>query len=512
MVVMNVDNWITSGVCRGRVGLGRFLIFGIMEELKELCGDLGGYEADFLYICTYLASLEGPLKSPAWTFVGLRSALESPRYDSLLKNIMRRCFVLASRNIIGGVDDENDSRMDRAIHRLIMDRPIEASILFPGTILPELESVGFLGLSYNQRARVVRFIMQTSFESPNIALQGAEVSGSPIVGTDADGTRYFLVKDSTLEVGCWKEVDQFGSVELIATTTDGLLNVSNTLRSSSSYPGRTKDTCVYCRKRTQSGIESQLCAGCSVGKSHGKCVPSSELNGLPWCCTRECKQLALSNFLRDFANEIEPQQKAAARKKRRIASELSSLQISAKDYGTTDTRRRSTTTTRGGRQSSSVDYSFRDYDKAISDAIRKSERKSMSETYSSEEDTAYKQASRSLSRDERMALRNQRLPVLDNPVLVENEEMMNSIDYTDPPLSEQLHDLSASQTASPDYDHDGVTDMVVEVNPGQMQSPYRHEDVVLDHSASEVNSTNSLEHGIDPQNHLEDPNPSFRTY
>jgi hypothetical protein len=318
-----------------------------MDDLKALCGDLGGYEADFLYICTYLASFDGPLKSPPWTFVGLRSALESVRYDTLLKTIMRRCFVLASRNIIGGVDDENDSRMDRAIQRLLIDRPIEAAILFQGAP-PEIESVGFLGLAYDQRARVVRFIMQATFETPSIVFQGSEVPISPVVGYDATGSRYFLVKDSTLEVGCWKEVDQFGSVELIATSTDGLLTVSNTLRSSVTFPDRTKDMCVYCRKRAPAGGDSELCSGCITGKCHMKCMPSSEFIGLPWCCTPACRQLALSNYLRDFANEIEPQQKAAARKKRRLASELSSLQISAKDYGTTESRRRSTTTRRGG--------------------------------------------------------------------------------------------------------------------------------------------------------------------
>ena len=379
-----------------------------MEDLKTLCGDLGGYEADFLYICSFLSAYDGPMKSPDWTFVGLRSALESSKYDVTLKNIMRRCFVLASRNIIGGVDDENDSRMDRAIVRLIADRPLEASILLHGSSLPDLESVGFLSLNFEQRARIVRFIMQSTFESPHMVLQGADVSSTLVVGADSEGWRYFLVKDKSLEIGCWKEIDNHGSVELIATSTDALITASNALRASSTLPDRTRDFCVYCRKKVPSNVDSQLCAGCAVGACHSKCLPSKEIDGLSWCCSSDCKQVALANYLRDFANEIEPQQKAAARKKRRIASELSSLQISAKDYGVSETRRRASTTTRGGRISSSVDYSFRDYDRAISDAIRKSERKSASEPYSSEEDVSYKQPSRSLSRDERMALRNQR--------------------------------------------------------------------------------------------------------
>ena len=217
-----------------------------MEDVRRLCGNLGGYEADFLYICAFLSAFESPLKSPAWTFVGLRAALESPRYDPVLKNIMRRCFVLASRNIIGGVDDENDSRMDRAIARLITDRPLEASILFQGRTFAEIESVGFLSLNYEDRARMVRFIMQATFETPHMILQNAEPTGTSLVGVDAEGSRYHLLKDTSLEVGCWKEVDKFGSVELIATTTDALLGVSNGLRSPVVFPDRTKNTCVYC--------------------------------------------------------------------------------------------------------------------------------------------------------------------------------------------------------------------------------------------------------------------------
>jgi len=138
---------------------------------------------------------------------------------------------------------------------------------------------------------------------------------------------------------------------------------------------------------------------------HYECLPAEELIGIPWCCSNACHQLALASILQGFVAEIEPLQKAAARKKRRLASEMSSLQITARDYGESSSRRVST---RGGRVTSGHDYSFRDYDRAISDAIRKSERKS-ADAYSSEEEIAsHREVSRNLSREERMAMRNKR--------------------------------------------------------------------------------------------------------
>lgn len=72
-----------------------------LAKFKEYCGTLGGYEADFLYLCWFITSFAEALKSPQWTFVGLRTALESDQHDPILRDIMRRCFVLSGRNIIG---------------------------------------------------------------------------------------------------------------------------------------------------------------------------------------------------------------------------------------------------------------------------------------------------------------------------------------------------------------------------------------------------------------------------
>jgi len=483
-----------------------------MDDLKILCGDLGGYEADFLYMCTFLSAFEGPMKSPEWTFVGLRGALESNRYDATLKNIMRRCFVLASRNIIGGIDDENDSRMDRAIARLMSDRSLEASFLFGEANFPDLESHGFLSLDYEQRARVVRFIMQSTFESPHLVLQGADVSSSAIVGVDADGSRYFLVKDTSLEVGCWKDIDNHGSVELVATSTDTLITLSNSLRSGTTLPDRTKGTCVYCRKKVPSNVDSYLCAGCSVGACHTKCMPSEEFNGLHWCCSSDCKQFALAHHLRDFANEIEPQQKAAARKKRRIASELSSLQISAKDYGVSESRRRTSTTTRGGRVLGSVDYSFRDYDRAISDAIRKCERKTASEPYSSEEDTAAKESSRSLSRDERMAMRNQRLSQYQHVTHTQEGDINDSVGDIDILMNEPSEDLAPPETDTGSFEQ-STDGMDAEQGKLNVDEGANTDISVIPSTETAHQNPQSGDHdGNGSPNELEAPHSSFSTY
>lgn len=368
----------------------------MLGKFRELCGDCGGYEGDFMFVCAFIVNMEVQLKSPQWTFIGLRTAFNLPVHDTTLRDIMRRCFVLSGRNIIGGVDDANDSRMDRAISRLLSDRELEASILFREVSLPDM-SAGFLSLSTDTRLRVVRFIMQSVFETPNVGINTTDHMRNAHVGTDAEGNRYYVLHDTSLEVGCWKESKGTYQVELVATSTDEMSNLATRLKSGVNLPDRSRNACVYCRKKTS---ESDIqCMGCGEGPCHFKCMPASELNGLQWVCSAECRQVHLSNFLAAFVADIEPQQKAAMRKRRRLAGEIHALQINSQDYQAEGLRRSS----RERRVVSQPDYSFRDYEKSMSQAIRRSERKS--DYASSEEEAMYVPSPRPLTREERMALR-----------------------------------------------------------------------------------------------------------
>ena len=371
----------------------------MIEKFRELCGDLGGYESDFLYICSFITAFDAPLKSPTWSFVGLRTAFNMPSHDHVLRDIMRRCFVLAGRNIIGGIDDSQDSRMDRAITRLLADREFDASILFPYDTIPDLTN-GFLSLSTDTRVRLVRFIMQSVFSAPHVILSGVTNPSIALVGIDAGGHRYYLLKDSTLEVGCWREVANSGAVELIATSTDIMSSMAASLKADLVHPERSKGMCTYCRKKISEEVVT--CHGCEYGSCHYKCLPSAELNGIPWSCSSACRQSYLANTIQMFVDEIEPQQKAAMRKRRRLAGEIHSLQIHSNDFKTDNSRR----STRGGRATGAVDYSFRDYDKFISHAIKRSERRA--DYASSEEETYIEPVAKVMSREERMALREKK--------------------------------------------------------------------------------------------------------
>jgi hypothetical protein len=165
-------------------------------------------------------------------------------------------------------------------------------------------------------------------------------------------------------------------------------------------------------------------------------MPDSELIGLPWSCSGQCRQSKLANDIALFVAEIEPIQKAAARKKRRLASELSSLQINSRDFDDAPSSSRRVST-RGGRSASSFDYSFREFDRAISDAIRKSERKSADAESSEEEPRQL--SSRTLSREERMALRNRRF----------DDEKFKIEESTDVPGEVKIHDTQVGSFPTP---------------------------------------------------------------
>ena len=279
----------------------------------------------------------------------------------------------------------NDSRMDRAIARLVGDRELEASILFPEK--PDFATEGFLTHNTDMRARIVRFIMQNVFENPIPLVFSTE---SLLVGIDSLDRKYYVLQDPGLDIGCWRQISPFGTMELVATDTTTLSSIELLLRTGmSELPDRTKNVCVYCRKK---GTDLITCIGCQVGAAHSFCF--TPIPHIAWACSDACKDLSLANRLGSFIAVIEPLQKAAMRKRRRMAHEISNL------GGGTSSVEGSKRVSRSGRVSGTVDYSFREFDEAISSAIRKSERNDIQLVFQPE-------PSRTLSREERMALRYQ---------------------------------------------------------------------------------------------------------
>ena len=324
----------------------------------------------------------------------------------------------------------HDSRMDRAISRLISDRQVEAECLFSrGEALDFVQS-GFLSRSADERARTVRFIMQSVFESPQALLSAGFKLVDSLIGIDSQLRRYYLIQDTMLDIGCWREIEGSNVVELVATDTPMLSGLVASLKPNIPIPDWTKNVCTYCRKRIVSGTISLLCGGCPTGTCHTSCVPDLEVYDKFWACSPACRDLSLILNFERFIEEIEPLQKAAMRKRRRLASEISALQVHSKfEQATGDSRRSSR-----GRVSGVVDYSFRDYDQAISNAIRKSEKKS---DYYSEEDSLYVQpATRQLSREDRMLMREKRQDLQDVDIVrekgVESMEMPNVDTAIDP--------------------------------------------------------------------------------
>lgn len=392
-----------------------------VESFREIVGDLGGYEADFLYIASFVAAFQSALKLPEWTFVDLRSGLEAPYQHPVIRDILRRCFGLAGRPLIMGNEGGDSSRIDKAFAKLLSDRSMEAVFYFPEGI-PDVTQ-GFSFLPLDTRTRLTRFLIQNVFDSPSSSLQASLSEPSPIVGADAEGHRYFLLKDSSLEVGCWREVGRNGVIELLATSTDVITNLAAKLRGACNPPDRSKTVCVYCRKK-MSGTPT-ICKACEKGCCHFSCLPANELTGLPWCCSDDCRQLRLAISLQEFVDEVEPLQKAAMRKRRRLQTEIRSLQMSD---GKADIDTGSRRTSRG-RNTSGFDYSFRDYDRLMTEAIRKSERKT--DAYSSEEDIP-RATTANLSREERMALRERRhqeVPLIHtNSAPMQEEEAEEAVD------------------------------------------------------------------------------------
>jgi hypothetical protein len=369
----------------------------ILEKFTAMVGDLGGYESDFLYIASFVSTFETSLKVPSWTFVDLRAGLEPYSKGQIMKDIIRRCFGLAGRPIIAASGEIDTSRVDKGFARLLSERVVEARILFPNGP-PDLSS-GINPLPIETRTRLVRFLCQSVFESPSSSMAGSSSSIYPVAGIDAQGLRYFLLKDTSLEIGCWRELSRMGPVELVATSTDSISGMVAKLRIDLATPSRSKNICVYCRKRVAD--KPVICKGCETGTCHYACLPSNELNGLPWNCSVECYQLHLSKVLHEFVEEIEPMQKAAMRKRRRLQGELRSLQILEPNPELD----RSTRRTSRGRATTGVDYSFKAYDRMVNDAIRKSER---GDYVSSSEEEIPRPNTRQLSREERMELREKR--------------------------------------------------------------------------------------------------------
>ncbi len=434
----------------------------IFDQFKEFCGNLGGYEADFMCICSYLVAFATPLKNPPWTFIGLRSALDSNHHDSVIRDVMRRCFVLAGRNIIGGMEDPTDNRMDRALARLMQDKEFEYSILLERSLgdLKDITETSFVFLSQNAevRARVLRFLFQVTLDNVHSSMYQVVKPTTSVVGIDRDGFRYYFLSDSNLEIGCWKEIDSVGAVELIATTTEGLLTSLSALKAKLDMSEQliSKGACSYCRKRTGNTSDEVICDGCQVGTCHYRCIPANELLGFPWTCSGDCRESCALRKLSDLLDQIEPLQRAAMRKRRRLAAEIHSLEISSKDFTNTENVR----TSRRGRhiQGQSVDYSFRDYDKAISDAIRKSERKS-EHSVSDEEYIHYKEPShRPMSRDERMALRSARIEP--SPAYGETSSVERDHDIDTAASIPSTRDFSASNDFTEDIHTDDPVTLV----------------------------------------------------
>jgi hypothetical protein len=420
----------------------------ILEKFKEFCGSLGGYETDFMYVCSFLVAFAGPLKNPQWTFVGVRSSLEMQYHEPITRDVMRRCFVLAGRNIIGGMDDPLDGRMDRALARLMNDREFEYSLLLESTLGPldgiTETSFSYLALPADNRVRVLRFLMQVTLDNPNSALYQSESPPTSLVGVDEDESRYFFIMDTSLEVGCWKEVDVFGSLELIATNVEALTAILSGMRSklSEELQSISGGTCGYCRKRSSGSSDEVVCTGCKKGSCHYRCVPALELQGFSWTCSKACAGMCLVTKLTSLVDEVEPLQRAAMRKRRRLAAEINSLQISTRDTQVSE----STRTSKRGRvitSNSSVDYSFRDYDKAITDAIRKSERRS--DNSLSDEETPHTREQlvyRPVSRDERMARRSRS---------VESEEAVLGHEFrADQDLVDQMGEPGHTENGTPE--------------------------------------------------------------
>jgi hypothetical protein len=398
----------------------------MLEKLKELVGDLGGYESDFLFIASMVSAFPEQLKLPSWTFVGLRSALDSYGVDPALRDLVRRCFGMNGRPIIGGSDEQADSRIDKAIMKLLAEREMEASFMFPQG-LPDL-SQGFLALPLEVKTRLIRFLMQGVFDSPPASFIVGGLPASPLIGMDAESHRYFLLKDSSLEVGLWRELSESGLVQLIATNTDAITTIVQSLRKAVSLPDRTRTTCVYCRKKVSS--QPVVCVGCEIGSCHYSCLPARELTGCLWACSPDCHQMGLANALQTFVEEVEPLQKAEMRKRRRLQGELNSLRISSSGVEGDSSSRRTTR----GRPTSSVDYSFRDYDRLMKDAIKKSERGMY---YTSSEEEAPEVQRRPMSRDQRMALRESRQESVAQPIYMQEDSGDEEVSKPEPSVSYQ---------------------------------------------------------------------------
>lgn len=270
--------------------------------------------------------------------------------------------------------------------KLLSDREFEASILFPMGSVPDLTLGGFLTQSTEIRARLVRFLMQNTFENP-VSIPVVSLD-SFLLGSDSLNHSYYVLKDTSLDVGCWRFIG--GDFELVATDTAALMSIEIKLRSSMGLlPNRTAGVCCLCRKRVGSS-NICICIGCKVGTAHKSCVLSDWVT-----CSVECSDLALCNRILAYIEEIEPLQKAAMRKRRRMNHELSNLGLTTQVSGTRVSSR--------GRVSGNVDYSFREFDEAITHAIRKSEKKS--NEYIPEYEKQDLVSTKTLTRDERMALR-----------------------------------------------------------------------------------------------------------
>jgi hypothetical protein len=365
----------------------------LLDAFQRTVDCQSSYEGDFLYIASFIAAFETALRAKTWTFIELRSSLEAQSYTSFLRDALRRCLGLSGRTVIMGSDGLDASRLDRGLYKFLQEKSLESSLLLSHDT-PDL-SKGLHSLDVESRTRIVRLVFQSALDSPNSSITSSGTQAGPLIGKDSTDCRYFLLKDCDLEVGCWKEEVPCGKICLIATTTHALCALVATLRSSRALPPQSVDTCVFCRKRLSGDVVS--CKACSSGRCHFACLPPDQLVGIEWCCGDSCYQVNLASLIQAFVDEVEPLQKAAMRKRRRLQTEVRSLNISGLDTGSGRGSR--------ARGRTDIDYSFRNYDKLMQEAIRKSER---GEDVSSSEEEPSRLGPRNLSREQRMAERERR--------------------------------------------------------------------------------------------------------
>ena len=183
-------------------------------------------------------------------------------------------------------------------------------------------------------------------------------------------------------------------------------------------------------------------------------------------------------------DEVEPLQKAAMRKKRRLQSEIKSLQFSDGLAEVSGSSRRLSR----GRTSTGVDYSFRDYDRFMNAAIRKSEQKT---DFDSSEEDIPKPSTTNLSREERMALRERR----------QQDFSVTSHVPHEPSIDESLHEEFLEEEYQPDLTIMEQEDVVPLSNIGASISEVVE---VVDSDPKDEPAEHSVDPGLAPSLEITD--------